>query len=122
MAYNIANILANIVQNKPNGQFMLEFEPAAIKAFTKDLPIRKIPGVGKVNERLLDSIGIKVYLGTSSCAALTRGIGRHAGTYTPTALRFSSWISSSACTFSFKHTWALRRILSNRGRERRGRV
>lgn len=38
---------------------MLPFEPAAIKAFMYDLPIRKIPGVGKVNERLLDSIGIK---------------------------------------------------------------
>ena len=47
-------------QNKPNGQFMLDFEPEAVKAFMKDLPIRKIPGVGKVNERLSDSIGIKV--------------------------------------------------------------
>lgn len=26
----------------------------------KDLSIRKVPGVGRVNERLLDSIGIKV--------------------------------------------------------------
>ena len=73
MAYKIADILTNIVQNKPNGQFMLEFAPAAIKAFTKDLPIRKIPGVGKVNERLLDSIGIKVYLGTSSYTRHLRG-------------------------------------------------
>ena len=73
MAYYIANILTNMSQNKPNGQFMLEFEPAAIKAFTKDLPIRKIPGVGKVNERLLDSIGIKVYLGTSSYTRGSRG-------------------------------------------------
>jgi DNA polymerase kappa len=28
--------------------------------FTRDLSIRKIPGVGRVNERLLESIGIKV--------------------------------------------------------------
>lgn len=48
------------MQNKPNGQFMLAFEPEKIKDFTRDLPIRKIPGVGRVNERLLDSIGIKV--------------------------------------------------------------
>jgi IMS family HHH motif len=26
----------------------------------RDLPIRKIPGVGRVSERLLDSIGVKV--------------------------------------------------------------
>jgi DNA polymerase kappa len=26
----------------------------------RDLPIRKIPGIGRVTERLLDSIGIKV--------------------------------------------------------------
>ena len=26
----------------------------------RDLPIRKIPGIGRVNERLLDSIGVKV--------------------------------------------------------------
>ena len=46
-------------QNKPNGQFMLEFTSKAVRAFMKELPIRKIPGVGRVNERLLDSIGIK---------------------------------------------------------------
>ena len=39
---------------------MLQFGSVEIKAFMKDLPIRKIPGVGRVNERLLDSIGIKV--------------------------------------------------------------
>ncbi len=47
-------------QNKPNGQFKLEFEPEVIKAFMHDLSIRKVPGVGRVHERLLDSIGIKV--------------------------------------------------------------
>ena len=26
----------------------------------RDLPIRKIPGIGRVSERLLDSIGVKV--------------------------------------------------------------
>ncbi|KAM5540203.1 hypothetical protein V8D89_006022 [Ganoderma adspersum] len=46
-------------RNKPNGQFKLDFEPQAIKAFMHDLSIRKVPGVGRVNERLLESIGIK---------------------------------------------------------------
>ncbi|KAI0085191.1 IMS-domain-containing protein [Irpex rosettiformis] len=45
--------------NKPNGQFMLEFTPEAVKGFMHNLPIRKVPGIGRVNERLLDSIGIK---------------------------------------------------------------
>lgn len=48
------------LQNKPNGQFKLEFTSHALKAFMHDLSIRKVPGVGRVNERLLDSIGIKV--------------------------------------------------------------
>lgn len=47
-------------QNKPNGQFKLEFEAKHIRDFMQDLPIRKVPGVGRVNERLLESIGIKV--------------------------------------------------------------
>ena len=51
-----------IVKNKPNGQFKLGFDPQSIKAFMHDLSIRKVPGVGRVNERLLDSIGIKVQI------------------------------------------------------------
>ena len=47
-------------QNKPNGQFMLEFEPGKIKAFMHDLSIRKVPGIGRVGERLLESMGVKV--------------------------------------------------------------
>ncbi|TRM69516.1 hypothetical protein BD626DRAFT_13382 [Schizophyllum amplum] len=46
-------------KNKPNGQFYLPFDRQSIVAFMRDLSIRRIPGVGRVNERLLDSIGIK---------------------------------------------------------------
>lgn len=49
-----------MIQNKPNGQFQLDFDVQSIKAFMYDLSIRKVPGVGRVNERLLESIGIKV--------------------------------------------------------------
>ncbi|KAL1736154.1 hypothetical protein EV714DRAFT_198680 [Schizophyllum commune] len=45
--------------NKPNGQFYLPFDRSSIMSFMRDLSIRKIPGVGRVNERLLESIGIK---------------------------------------------------------------
>ncbi|KAF8639506.1 hypothetical protein AX17_001411 [Amanita inopinata Kibby_2008] len=46
-------------KNKPNGQFRLPFDSKIITDFMRDLPMRKVPGVGRVNERLLDSIGIK---------------------------------------------------------------
>ncbi|KAF9051079.1 IMS-domain-containing protein [Hymenopellis radicata] len=54
-------VLAKICsdKNKPNGQFHLPFDSKAILAFMRDLSIRKVPGIGRVNERLLDSIGIK---------------------------------------------------------------
>ncbi|KAF9452745.1 IMS-domain-containing protein [Macrolepiota fuliginosa MF-IS2] len=46
-------------RNKPNGQFHLPFDRKSIVAFMHDLSIRKVPGIGRVNERLLESIGIK---------------------------------------------------------------
>lgn len=46
-------------KNKPNGQFELVSESKAIISFMHDLSIRKIPGIGRVNERLLESVGIK---------------------------------------------------------------
>ncbi|KAG1746290.1 IMS-domain-containing protein [Suillus occidentalis] len=46
-------------KNKPNGQYHLPFDCTSIKAFMHDLSIRKVPGVGRVNERLLEALGIK---------------------------------------------------------------
>ncbi|KAJ6593861.1 IMS-domain-containing protein [Mycena capillaripes] len=46
-------------KNKPNGQFHLSFDSEAIVEFMRDLPIRRVPGIGRVSERLLESIGIK---------------------------------------------------------------
>ncbi|KAG6897520.1 hypothetical protein C0992_000746 [Termitomyces sp. T32_za158] len=46
-------------KNKPNGQFELSFDPDSIRSFLRDLPIRQVPGVGRVYEQLLGSIGIK---------------------------------------------------------------
>ncbi|KAI9455457.1 DNA/RNA polymerase [Lactarius psammicola] len=57
-----AGVAANKIcsdKNKPNGQFHLPHTPKAIKEFMLGLSIRKIPGVGRVNERLLESIGVK---------------------------------------------------------------
>ena len=53
----IAKIASN--RNKPNGQFKVASERNTILAFMRDLPTRKVNGVGRVFERELDAIGIK---------------------------------------------------------------
>lgn len=60
-----------LLQNKPNGQFLLPFDRDSIKTFMHDLSIRKVPGVGRVHERLLDAIGIKVHLEAGDTGLLT---------------------------------------------------
>ena len=55
----IAKIASN--KNKPNGQFRVLNDRQAIMDFMRDLPVRKVNGVGRVFERELDSIGIKTY-------------------------------------------------------------
>ncbi|KAG8631140.1 hypothetical protein KVT40_000280 [Elsinoe batatas] len=53
----LAKICSN--KNKPNGQFRLPSERSAIMAFMRDLPTRKVNGIGRVFERELDAIGVK---------------------------------------------------------------
>ena len=53
----IAKIASN--RNKPNGQFLVVSDRIAMLAFMRDLPTRKVNGVGRVFERELDAIGIK---------------------------------------------------------------
>lgn len=53
----IAKIASN--RNKPNGQFRVANNRITILAFMRDLPARKVNGVGRVFERELDAIGIK---------------------------------------------------------------
>jgi DNA polymerase-4 len=43
--------------NKPNGQF--EVKPEDIPAFMRDLPVRKIWGIGEKSERKLEELGVK---------------------------------------------------------------
>ncbi|TCD70323.1 hypothetical protein EIP91_003952 [Steccherinum ochraceum] len=67
--------------NKPNGQFQLEFDPQVIKSFMHELSIRKVPGVGRVNERLLESIGIKtcgdIYVYRGVLSLMDKQFGLH---------------------------------------------
>lgn len=53
----LAKICSNM--NKPDGQFRLPSDRTAIMAFMRDLPCRKVNGVGRVLERELSAIGIK---------------------------------------------------------------
>lgn len=53
----IAKISSN--RNKPNGQFRVANDRAAIMEFMRELPVRKVNGVGRVFERELGSIGIE---------------------------------------------------------------
>lgn len=53
----LAKICSN--KNKPNGQFRLPSERTTILNFMRDLPTRKVNGIGRVLERELDAIGIK---------------------------------------------------------------
>ncbi|KAE9014766.1 hypothetical protein PR002_g14126 [Phytophthora rubi] len=39
--------------NKPNGQYVLPFTRERVLAFIRDLPVRKIGGIGKVTEKIL---------------------------------------------------------------------
>lgn len=53
----LAKICSNI--NKPNGQFILPNERTVIMNFMRDLPCRKVNGIGRVFERELKAIGIE---------------------------------------------------------------
>ncbi|KAK3291824.1 uncharacterized protein B0H64DRAFT_478004 [Chaetomium fimeti] len=53
----LAKICSNM--NKPNGQFVLPRDRAAIMAFMRDLSCRQVNGIGRVLERELASVGVK---------------------------------------------------------------
>lgn len=45
-------------KNKPNGQYRLPSTRDAVMNFIQNLPVRKVPGVGKVSEKMLKALGI----------------------------------------------------------------
>lgn len=53
----LAKIASN--KNKPNGQFRVPNERAAVMNFMRDLSVRFVNGIGRVFERELDAIGIR---------------------------------------------------------------
>ncbi|KAL6545892.1 hypothetical protein OROGR_009766 [Orobanche gracilis] len=56
----LAKVCSDI--NKPNGQFVLPNERMAVMTFISSLPIRKIGGIGKVTENILNGV-----FGITSC-------------------------------------------------------
>ena len=44
--------------NKPNGQFYLKPDKESIMEFVKNLPVRKIPGIGRMTELILSQLEI----------------------------------------------------------------
>ncbi|XP_048854896.1 DNA polymerase kappa isoform X2 [Brienomyrus brachyistius] len=51
-------------KNKPNGQYRIPAERQTVMDFIQDLPIRKVPGIGKVTEKMLSALEI------TTCAEL----------------------------------------------------
>lgn len=63
--------------NKPDGMFVIK--PAQMMAFLQNLPVRKVPGVGKVMQAKLEAIGVLTVgdLGRFSASALEHHFGRY---------------------------------------------
>lgn len=45
-------------KNKPNGQYRLPPTTEAVMDFIQNLPVRKVPGIGKVSEKMLKALGV----------------------------------------------------------------
>jgi DNA polymerase-4 len=63
--------------NKPNGTFVVR--PRDVMAFLTPLPVRKVPGVGKVMQGKLEQLGVLTVgdLGSRSAAELEHHFGRY---------------------------------------------
>jgi len=54
----LAKICSDV--NKPNGQFIIQSTRQSVMDFVAPLPVRKVPGVGKVSEHVLKAFGIEL--------------------------------------------------------------
>ena len=68
--------------NKPNGQYLLEKNHKRICEFISDLPVRKIPGIGKQTELLLNGLGIQ------KCRSLLDNAGLLSALFSNVAFEF----------------------------------
>jgi DNA polymerase kappa len=77
-------LLAKIAsdQNKPNGQFSIAADRNSIMVFVATLPVRKIPGVGRVTERMLNAFHVE------NCGDVVQHRAVLAALFSPIALDF----------------------------------
>jgi len=83
--------------NKPNGQFCLPSNHEAIHEFLFTLPVRKVPGIGKVMERTLHSLGIH------TCGDILK-IDSAITIYEYFSQRTSAWLLSKALGISSSYS------------------
>ncbi|KIY92783.1 DNA polymerase kappa subunit [Monoraphidium neglectum] len=81
----LAKVASDI--NKPDGQYVLAPSRAAVTAFISSLPIRRVPGIGKVTEQLVSA------LGATTCGELFERRGLVAALFSPVALEFFLGVS-----------------------------
>lgn len=69
-------------KNKPNGQYVLEPTSKSVAAFVAALPVRKIPGVGRVTEHVLRAFNVEL------CSDILPHRGLLAGLFSSTSMEF----------------------------------
>ncbi|XP_019722548.1 DNA polymerase kappa isoform X1 [Hippocampus comes] len=74
-------------KNKPNGQYRLASNREAVMDFIQNLPVRKVSGIGKVSEKMLNALDI------SSCAHLGQQMALLSLLFSETAWRHFMQVS-----------------------------
>lgn len=83
-------LLAKIASdwNKPNGLYVIK--PNQVAEFLKNLPLHKIPGVGKVTQHKLQQLGLRTLLDIQQCTDTF--LAHHFGKYGQQLLLYSQGI------------------------------
>jgi DNA polymerase kappa len=68
--------------NKPDGQYCLQPSRDAVMSFVATLPVRKVPGIGRVTEQTLSALGV------TSCAQMLSQRGLLSKLFSAVALEF----------------------------------
>lgn len=79
---------------EPNGQYRVQPERQEIIEFMSGLSVRKVPGIGRVTERILEALEVKVRIQEQ----LTWSIEPQADSHTLCRLAATSGRSAYSCT------------------------
>ena len=86
----LAKVASDI--NKPNGQYVLPDDPTALKEFVQSLSLRKVPGIGKVCNPLID------YRSHITCILLHTFNACQVASLLSTACHsLLNWVAASVC-------------------------